>query len=1076
MGHSRFLMLSPTLALLTTCVLSNSVPTVPAAARQDWENHLVFAIHKERPRATFFAFGSEAAALVDRKEESPYFVSLDGTWKFHWVRNLASRPRGFWREDFDTSQWDRIGVPYNWEAAGFGRPIYLDERYPFEAMWPRVPTDYNPVGSYKRKFTVPEHWAGRDVFIHFAGARSGLTLWINGQRVGYSQGAKTPAEFNISPYVRPGENDLAVELIRWTDGTYLESQDMLRMSGFEREVYLYATPKVTIRDFFARAGLDQGYRRGGLDLDVTVINRSAATQRYHMEYRLLDDHDGHRAVLSGGQAVELPARQERSVRFDGHVAQVRRWTAETPNLYTLLLTLKDANGRVVASTAERVGFRTSEIKDGRLLINGQPIVIRGVNRHETDPKRGHVVSEATMLKDITLMKQNNINAVRSSHYPNHPRWYELTDQYGLYVVDEANIESHPLSNSEELQLGKEDSWIPAHLDRMQRMVERDKNHPSIIVWSLGNETGHGVVLETMYDWTKRRDDTRPVQYEGAEQRAYTDIFCPMYPPISKIEDYAKTHPQRPLIMVEYAHAMGNSVGNLQDYWDVIERYPSLQGGHIWDWVDQSLERTDAHGNKYWAYGHDYHPDLPTDGNFLNNGLVDPSRVPHPHLKEVRKVYQPVDVDAGDLARGEIKVTNKYAFVDLSHLDLHWVVEGDGERVAAGVAELPPLGPQRTRSVSLPLPRIRPRPGVEYFLKTSFVLNRERPLLPPEHEVAWAQFKLPPQAPAPTVAASRLPGLKVTDTATHITVENRQFTLRFDRKKGAIAEFRYRGERLVESGPVPNFWRSPVDNDLGNQMYEWAAVWKDAAAKRVLKDVSVKRQSNRAVVVTTRFDLPTVDADYVAAYTVYGDATVQIDSAIKLRSGTERPKLPRFGMQMVLPREYQRVAWFGRGPHESYADRKTGAAIGLYKGAVDQQFHRYARPQETGNKTDVRWISLTSERGVGLLAVGEPTLSTSVWPFAQEDLNFKPAQRGAESASGLVPIPSGHGADLMVRDFVTWNLDYKQMGVGGDTSWGRPVHDPYTLPPQDYRYTFWLRPFDADDAKPAELARRRVRRK
>ena len=1060
-------------ASLATLAFVLSVPATasPREPPREWENHRVFGINKERPHATLFAFASEAAALRDRKSESRYYRSLDGIWKFKWVRKPAARPRGFHEESYDTSSWHEIAVPLNWEAAGFGHPIYLDERYPFEAKWPRVPKDYNPVGSYKRKFTVPDKWSDREVFLHFAGARSGVYVWINGKTVGYSEGAKTPAEFNITPYVRPGQNDIAVQIIRWTDASYLESQDMLRMSGFEREVYLYAAPKVTIRDFFVRAPLDASYTHGQLELDVSLANYTQSSRAARVDIQLLDDQHDYQTVLRRSSPVSLTAKGEAELRFSATVQKPRQWSAETPNLYTLLITVRDEHGEVLASTSEKLGFRTSEIKRGQLLVNGRPIVVRGVNRHETDPKTGHVVSEDTMLRDIKLMKQNNINAVRSSHYPNHPRWYELTDRYGLYVVDEANIESHPLANSEELQLGKERSWIPAHLDRTQRMVERDKNHPSIIVWSLGNETGHGIVMETTYTWTKGRDPTRPVQYEGAELEGYTDIYCPMYPKIESLASYAETNPSRPLIMVEYAHAMGNSVGNLQDYWDVIERHPSLQGGHIWDWVDQALERENAAGEKFWAYGHDYHPDLPTDGNFLNNGLVDPNRAPHPHLHEVKKVYQPITATAGDLIRGKVTVHNKYDFLDLSHVNLRWELSADGAVVQQGSVALPPISARSAKTLRIPFRRVTPSPGVEYFLKLSFVLNRDVDGFPPNHEVAWDQFQLPISRPAQFLSPSRSDKLALTENDDAVELRGNGFDMRFDKKTGRLASFRYRGTDLIRSGPEPNFWRPPVDNDLGNKMYEWAAVWKTAASRRELERFSVERLAVGVVRLRAEFRLPTIASRYTTVYTAYGTGEIHFENKLILEAATELPNLPRFGMQLVVPPEFRRISWFGRGPHESYSDRKTGAAIAVHHGNVESQFHRYARPQETGNKTDVRWIALVNEHNLGLLAIGEPTLSASAWPFAMEDLEFRPAHRGSESASGLVPIPSGHGADLFVRDFVTWNLDDKQMGVGGDTSWGRPVHDKYSLPAQNYEYGFWLRPFDANKEDPAKAARR-----
>lgn len=1056
-------------------VLNISMPSFAAnqvcdPKGHDWENHQIFAINKAPPHASFFAFENEMAALHLEPQVSPYYQSLNGIWKFHWVRKPDDRPQLFYQENYDVSKWDNMPVPANWEVEGYDYPIYLDERYPFEANWPCIPNDYNPVGSYKRKFHIPESWNDKEIMIHFASIRSAMYVWVNGRKVGYSQGAKTPTEFNLTSFVRSGENDLALEIYRWSDGSYLESQDMLRMSGIEREVFLYAVPKITISDFFVRADLDEQYKNGRLRLDIDLSNSKEKSEQLTIKYALLDDTKEWVPLLEAHKSLLLNANSKMTMTFSAAIKEPRTWTAETPNLYTLLISVQDEQGRTKAATRQKVGFRRVEIKGGRLLVNGKPIVIRGVNRHETHPLTGHVVSEATMLRDIELMKQNNINAVRSSHYPDHPFWYDLTDRYGLYVIDEANIESHPLANSEETQLGKEESWIPAHLDRTQRMVERDKNHPSIIVWSLGNETGHGIVMEKTYAWVKQRDNTRPVQYEGAELEYYTDIYCPMYPPIKKLVDYAKTNPERPLIMVEYAHAMGNSVGNLQDYWDAIDAYPVLQGGHIWDWVDQSLQKINADGEKYWAYGHDYHPDLPTDGNFLNNGLVNPDREPHPHLNEVKKVYQPVKVSPVNLKQGILEIHNRYQFIDLSHLNIDWEIQANGVMIQKGV--LPPLNLSagEKKQLQIPFKKIKAESGMEYFLKVSFVTNREQNLLPLRHEVAWDQFKLPFEKAPISVSVAGLPALKLSETDGFADIKGDNFSVRFDKNSGRLQQYRYLDTDLILSGPVPNFWRPPTDNDLGNGMQKWAAVWKRAGAEQQLQQLLINQLDAQRIKVTAEYRLPAVDSTYVSEYTVYGNGEIEIDNRFK-PGDHELPKLPRFGMQLILPQVFRKMTWFGRGPHESYWDRQTSAAIGLYKGNVWSQFHAYSRPQETGNKTEVRWVALTNEHNIGLLAIGDPLLSTSAWPFAMEDLDFKPAAAGTESASGLVPTTSRHGADVFQRDFITWNIDYRQMGVGGDTSWGRLVHEEYTLPPKIYRYRFRLRFFDATQENPSALAAR-----
>ena len=1060
-----------------------ALPLVAAAhsgshqpSANEWENHQVFGINKIDPHTTWFPYRSRAAALRDDRGSSPWFRSLDGLWDFRWVRRPADASAGFERASFDLSDWDRIPVPANWETQGYGHAIYLDERYPFESEWPRVPQDYNPVGSYRRTFEIDPSWHGSRIWLHFGGVRSAMFVWVNGESVGYSQGAKTPAEFDITDHVRPGANTLALRIFRWSDGSYLESQDMLRMSGIERSVYLVAVPPVHTADFFARATLDDGYQHGLLDLEVEIANHTPDDAQATLRASLLDDARELRPVLVDQRQSSVPAGGRTVLSFQGRIENVRRWTAETPELYTLLLELLDASGKVTSVVRDEVGFRRIEIRDAQLWVNGRAITLRGVNRHETHPETGHVVDEATMLRDIQLMKENNINAVRSSHYPNEPLWYDLTDRYGLYVVDEANIESHPLAIREETQLGNETSWLPAHLDRTRRMVERDKNHPSIVLWSLGNEAGEGAIFERTYAWIKQRDPSRPVQYEPAGEAAYTDIYCPMYPPIEHIVEYAEGDPAKPLIMIEYAHAMGNSVGNLADYWQAIDAHPVLQGGFIWDWVDQSLARIDERGRRYWAYGHDYHPDLPTDGNFLNNGLVDPDRVPHPHLHEVRKVYQPIGFEEVDSAAGRFRVVNRYDFRDLDHVELRWTLLEDGVEVASGVVDTPKIEPRERQELSIDLESGQHRGGGERHLTLSARTVAPEALLPVGHEIAWEQFELSPSEwalpePSPRGAASEARGpLELVDTPDRITVRGEEFEIAVSRRTGDVESYLFRGHSLILEGPRPNYWRPPTDNDLGNGMQEWAAAWRDAAPGRELLGISARPSDASEILIRVRYRLPAVQGEVEMLYRVSAGGQIRVDQQLSL-DRNDLPKIPRVGTQLVLPPRFRFVTWFGRGPHESYADRKTSAWVGRHAGLVDDQFHRYSRPQETGNKTDVRWIAVTDESGVGLLAVGLPRLSSSLWPFAMEDLDFVPGARGTESASGLVPMTSRHGAELVVRDLVTWNLDAGQMGVGGDTSWGRPVHEQYTIPATSQRYGFRLIPFDRSETDPGDLAHR-----
>ena len=699
--------------------------------RQPWENHQVFAINKEAPHATLFPFQSFNAAIKNKKEQSSNFLLLNGLWQFDWQRSPDDKPQGFEKLNFDDTDWQQIPVPGNWEVEGVGYPIYLDERFPFTTIWPDVPKDYNPVGSYRKPFSLPESWQDKQVFLYVGPAKSSLDVWLNGEKVGFSQGAKTPAEFDLTPYLKTDKNLLAFQIRRWTDASYLESQDMLRISGIERDVYLYATEKQHIFDFHAKQSLSKNFKQALFSLDISLKNYDKkATVGQVIEYQLLDPANDLNVVLFGSEKVNFNAKPDAKINLSANFKNPRLWSAETPNLYTLMITLKDGNNKVLEVVRNDIGFRHIEISNGQLKLNGKAITIRGVDRHETSPKHGHVVTKELMEQDIKLMKQFNINAVRSSHYPNDPYWYELTDKYGLYVIDEANIESHPLAINGKTQLGNELTWLPAHLDRTKRMFERDKNHPSIIIWSLGNEAGEGKIFEATYQWLKEHDGTRPVQYEPAGTEHYTDIYAPMYPSIERLVNYAKSmenvkaEHKRPAIMIEYAHAMGNSVGNLKDYWQAIEKYDVLQGGFIWDWVDQSLEYTNEQGVKYWAYGEDFHPYLPSDGNFLNNGLMDPNRKPHPHAYEVKKVYQAVRFNTVDLIKGLFSVENRFDFINLKQFQLNWRIEADGEVFAKGQQAFPDIKASESKNIQLKLPALSLSDHKEYFITLSAVVNAQ----------------------------------------------------------------------------------------------------------------------------------------------------------------------------------------------------------------------------------------------------------------------------------------------------------------------------------------------------------------
>lgn len=1014
-------------------------------------DHTIFGVNKLDPHADFFAYESEEKAMQNGREESCRFLSLNGNWKFNWVKSPKDRIINLYDINLDDSDWDTISVPANWEVQGYGHPIYLDERYPFSTHWPDVPEDFNPVGTYRHAFDIPLDWMGEEIILHFAGAKSAMYLYINGLFAGYSQGSKTPAEFDITEVIHPGKNQIAIQMYRWSDASYLESQDMLRMSGIEREVFIYTKPKVSIIDFGIIADLDKKFVTGLFSANVKIGNSSDSKATRKLIINVLDEE---RVIASFVNKIKIRSKDTVTIDVSMIIDSVFQWSAEIPNCYTLQIQLidnSDSNNNEFIQ--KQIGFRNVQIMDNQLLVNGKPIFIKGVNRHETDPYTGHVVSKELMEQDIKLMKQNNINAVRSSHYPNDPYWYDLCDKYGLYVIDEANIESHPLAIDENTQLGNELSWLPAHIDRTKRMYYRDRNHPSIIIWSLGNEAGHGEIFKSTYKLLKDNDSTRMVQYEPAGTDDYTDIFCPMYPSPKRLIEYAENLPSKPCIMIEYCHAMGNSVGNLQDCWDIIEHYPTLQGGFIWDWVDQSLEYKDENGKAYLAYGHDYHPDMPTDGNFLNNGLIDPYRNSHPHLFEVKKVYQPVGFEF-DKDSMLLKVNNKNFFSDLESVNLVCSIIEDGIVVDKLIISDFAIGPGKEQVFNLKYDYISSEN--ENILMAQIITNTASGLLEENHEIAFEQFNISNYY-SKCYSKPISGDFKIKNANGLYTIENEVAKLALEENTGDINSWIYKYELITEDAIKPNFWRAPTDNDLGNGMHHWASIWKEVTNTIVGKLVETPHVIEYGVTYKVMYSFPDSIAELILDYTITAMGEIIIDYNFRILSDS-LPNIPRVGLSMMMPQSYSNVSWYGRGPHETYWDRKSSGKIAIHEGRVEDQFHRYPRPQETGNKTDVRWMSIESDE---LTVTAQPLdskfLSCSVWPFDINELEFEVGSEGGVSASGLVPVTSKHGADIMFGNKVRWNIDHLQMGVGGDTSWGRFVHDSYTIPPEDYQFSIVIIP-------------------
>lgn len=1016
----------------------------------DWENPAMVERNKRAAHTNVIPFQSMEKARQGDRYQSSYLQLLNGSWKFAWSRNPEKRPADFYRTHYDVSGWDEVTVPGSWQMQGYGTLLYTNVAYPFEKNPPLIPDGHNPVGSYKRSFTVPEAWNGRQVILHFGGVSSAMYVWVNGERVGYSQGSKLPAEFDITPYLKGGSNELAVEVYRWSDGSYLEGQDMWRMSGIQRDVYLYAQSPVHVGDIRVRAGLADDYRSGLFDLELTVVNDGGADAEGTVGYRLLGA-DGSE-VISGESAYRMAGNEHTTITFPRRqLPGVRRWSAEQPQLYTLLVS-QEPRGREQEYRAQQVGFRRVEVKDGQLQVNGRPVLLKGVNRHEHDPVKGHTVSREDMRADIRKMKAHNINAVRTAHYPNDPYWYELTDRYGLYVVDEANIESHGMGVYDYPEYGyrmsnrlaEDPDWREAHHQRIRRMVRRDRNHPSVIIWSMGNEAGAGDTFKSAYQWIKEEDPTRPVQYEQAWTESYTDIVAPMYHRIPQMKAFTESDDPRPMILCEYSHSMGNSTGNLADYWDLIESHPQLQGGFIWDWRDQGIEATLPDGGTYWAYGGAFGPeDTPSDGSFALNGLLFTDGSPTPALEEVKKVYEYLDFSGELLHQGQVGITNNYHFRSTGGLTFSWQLFADGEVVREGsVQPDQPIAAGQSGAVALPTGEWHAEPGKEYYVNIYARTAQGRGLVEKGHVVAREQFLW--AAPASTEIGAEEAGqesLRMTTTNDDIRIEGERFTIIFDGQRGFLKTYVYRGRHLIEDGLKPDFWRAPTSNDQGDGLPGRARVWKEVERHRKLTNMETETRSDGSIHIQSQSVFTNTGSSFDTDYIVHGNGAIEVDSRFEAASDS-LPELPRMGMRLRVPGRYKTLEWYGRGPHENYWDRKTSAFVGRYAGSVSNQFVPYMTPQENGNKTDVRWARLLDTQQSGLMVRGlSGPLSVSAHHYTTEDL-----QRGLDY---YYQVPQ--------RDMVELHIDYKQRGVGGDNSWGNMPLDKYRLLDRSYRYRFLLKP-------------------
>lgn len=1030
-----------------------AVAVATATAGNRWEDHTIVSINQLPARATFHTYPTAEAFLEGK--QSPDEVSLNGQWKFTFAERPADAPADFYSDATDTSTWSDITVPGSWETQGFGVPVYTNTEYIFPLNPPYVDNNDNPTGTYRRTFTVPAAWKGDRVILQFGSVSGAATYYVNGHEVGYTKASKLPVEFDITPYIKEGgENTLAVQIYKWSDGSYFEDQDFWRLSGFERDVKLVARQRVAIADIKVTASLDRKYTDGVYAAEVTVDNSSDRNiSGYKVKVSLLDDRDA--TVWSNTRRVpSVKPGKEADVKFSTTVKAPKQWSAEYPNLYKTVVELIAPDGKVAQATGCNTGFRTIEIRDAQLLVNGRPVSIKGVNLHEHHEKTGHYLDQDTRMKDFKLWKENNVNAVRTCHYPQAPEFYEMADRYGIYVVDEANIEMHGFGYSYKNHPVDLPEWRGQFLDREQRMYERDKNHPSVIVWSLGNESQMGEAFKEAYAWFKKIDTTRPVQYEQACGTDFTDIYCPMYLPTERAVKYAqRADITKPLIQCEYQHAMGNSNGNFEDYWRDIMSYPALQGGFIWDWVDQGLVATDEQGRKYWVYGgdlggHRWHH----DENFCINGMVNPDRTPHPAVHEMKKAYQPVGFKAADGNDGVIEIENRNLFTPLSDYYFDWQLKCNGEVVDKGTFTVDGA-PLSTVSYKVPVPQIAPAAGKEYFLDIQARTVAGGALVPARHLVADEQIALSNNdffkarhfvGNGDDVVMEKGTGRHGAKT---IVFKAGNVVATFSESTGLLTGYSVDGEQLVWGQLTPDFWRAPVDNDFGYGMPSEANVWRVAGERTKLAGLDIK-QDGDTYVVTASLMLRDVNIPLTITYRINRGCVIDVTESMDLTEFKDMPGLPRFGMAMVLDNSLDVVDYYGRGPWENYSDRKWSSYVGRYKSTIDGLGFEYIRPQENGYRTGVRTLTLTnpkSGRGIAFEGLGGAIC------FGASHVKTGDLDPG-------ITKKQMHTVDIDPRGEIYLNIDLGQQGLGGTNSWGARTLPQYRLDSgKSYSYSFSISP-------------------
>lgn len=1063
--------------------------TLSAFSQQnDWENPLVNQINKLPAKATFYSFETEELAIKNIREASTYYKSLNGDWKFNWVPKPDEAIKNFYSDNFNASEWKTIDVPSNWEMRGYGIPIYTNATYPFFSDYPKINHSDNPVGHYINTFTIDDSWNEKDIILHFGGVSSAFYVWINGSFVGYSEDTRLPSEFDITKHIKKGTNKIAVKVYRWADGSYLEAQDHWRMSGIEREVFLQAVPKVRLSDFTIRTEFDDNYENALLQIRPEFIANvkdkyiektghfgtaplKTNYDNWTLITKLIDENN---QIVGEPQTMKLKTffgehyPQRDNVAFgmiETEVKSPKKWSADAPNLYSLLFTVKDTNGNEIEHTSTKVGFRELKIDErGRFLVNGNPVKMIGVNRHDHDMKNGKALSRADLVADVKLMKQFNFNAVRTSHYPNDPYFYDLCDQYGLYVMDEANVETHGVRG----QLSNVPEWGSAYLERAIRMVERDKNHPSIVFWSLGNESGTGPNHAAMAGWIKDFDPTRYIHYEGAQgqpthqnykknyfshsngnpsDKKYVDMISRMYPQANELQSLIDdtSFDNRPVLMCEYAHSMGNSLGNMKEYWDVIYKNDRALGGYIWDWIDQGLLTKTKDGVEYLAYGGDF-GDKPNDNSFCLNGIIAADRTPKPEIYECKKVNQPAVISGINTLNGDFEILNRHHASNLSKYDMSWYITENVKIIQTGNINGLDIKAFQSEKFKIDFKKPKLKANNEYHITIQGKLKNNTLWENKGFVVFEEQFKLNYKTPSFKQKHIKASEIVIDEDSQSIIAKNKSFSLTVNKTSGKITSFKSNDIDIIESPLSLNFWRAETEADASyrkSKKQQNERQWLDAGNNFKTSNISIKAIEKGKKQIIVEGDIETPKTSITLIYTIIGNGQLKVDYQASIDKNA--PNIPKIGMQFDIINQFSNVEYFGKGPQANYSDRNTGAKLGLYSGKAESMSYEYIVPQEFGNHMETKWFSLKNASGNGVLIKGEQPLNFSVSPYSLSNLEV-----------------ARHTYELNKRKTLTVNIDLIQMGVGGDNTWSfrAEPHNEYLVKPNDYRYSFYIIPLSS----------------